>query len=92
MKPQSTETEATMTRTTLNRRELAHRRSAGIDVTLFWSSVGGELTVEVLDETLDEFFVLDVPREQALDAFLHPFAYRAARRARDAYALLGAAA
>jgi hypothetical protein len=31
--------------------------------------------VEVYDERRDEFYTCDVPRNRALDAFRHPFAY-----------------
>jgi hypothetical protein len=66
-------------------RELAHRSSNGIEVSLFWAKVGNTLTVEVLDTKCDEFFVLEVPSDRALDAFHHPYAYRAAAwRAREA--------
>jgi hypothetical protein len=59
------------------RRELAHRVSNGISVSLFWETVGDRLSLEVYDEGGDEFFQLDVPRDRALDAFHHPYAYRA---------------
>ena len=64
-----------MTATATIRRELAHRSSNGIQVWLYWEQVGDELTVEVLDEDADEFFAIQVPRERAMDAFRHPFAY-----------------
>jgi hypothetical protein len=35
------------------------------------------VTVEVFDEAVGESFELEVPRERALDAFYHPFAYAA---------------
>jgi hypothetical protein len=63
---------------TTQRRELAHRASSGIEISLFWSKVGNTVTVEVLDTTTDHFFALDVPSERALDAFHHPFVYLAA--------------
>jgi hypothetical protein len=66
----------TMSATTV-RRELAHRASNGVSVSLFWDKVGDQLALEVYDETTDEFFTLDVPRDRALDAFHHPYAYRA---------------
>jgi hypothetical protein len=61
-----------------NRRELAHRASNGIDVSLFWDEVGDALTLEVDDAKGDEYFELRVPHDRALDAFHHPYAYRAA--------------
>ena len=64
-----------MTSTTTIRRELAHRSSNGIQVWLYWDRVGDHLTVEAFDEDADEFFAIEVPRERAMDAFRHPFAY-----------------
>jgi hypothetical protein len=69
--------EITMSTATLNRRELAHRESDGIAVTLFWSAVGDTLTLEVDDSRSCEQFELEVPKDRALDAFNHPFAYLA---------------
>ena len=66
-----------MAATKTDRRELAHRESAGIAVSLFWSPDGKAITVEVIDLRTDEFFALDVAPELALDAFQHPFAYLA---------------
>jgi len=63
--------------------ELAHRVSNGVSVSLFWRSVGDVLTVEVYDERTDDYFELDVPRDRALDAFHHPYAYRASAQARE---------
>jgi hypothetical protein len=70
--------EATMSAIEFKQRELAHRSSNGIEVSLFWTKVGNILTVEVLDTKADEFFVLEVPSDRAMDAFHHPYAYRAA--------------
>lgn len=64
-----------MSSTTATRRELAHRRSNGIDVSLFWDKVGDLLSLEVYDVKSNEFFAGEVPRNRALDAFHHPFAY-----------------
>jgi hypothetical protein len=86
----STTEEAAMTAGMHTRRELAHRVNNGIEVWLYWERVGDTLTVEVYDLKLDEYFELDVPRDRALDAFRHPFAYRAAAQARDARQLLAA--
>ena len=60
-----------------NRREVAHRQSNGVSVSLVWESVGDTLLLEVYDERGDEYFELPVPRDRALDAFRHPYAYRA---------------
>ena len=59
------------------RKELAHRASNGVSVWLYWETVGDTLSLEVYDERGDEFFQIDVPRDCALDAFHHPYAYRA---------------
>ena len=63
--------------TTTTRRELAHRASNGIEVSLFWGPVTGEVVVEVVDHSSEHFFELTVPSERALDAFHHPYAYAA---------------
>ena len=59
------------------RRELAHRAADGIDVTLLWSPKENTLTLEVYDRGTEEYFEVDVPRDCALDAFHHPYAYAA---------------
>lgn len=56
------------------RRELAHRVSGGIDVTLYWSPVDNGTTVEVWDSASEETIVFGVRPERALEAFYHPFA------------------
>jgi hypothetical protein len=66
-----------MAATKTHRRELAHRESAGIAVSLFWSANGKTVTVEVIDLRTDEFFAIDVAPELALDAYHHPYAYLA---------------
>jgi hypothetical protein len=72
------------------RRELAHRVSNGVSVSLYWDSVGDTLSLEVYDETCDEYFELDVPRDRALDAFHHPYAYRARAQALEIFEPLAA--
>jgi hypothetical protein len=57
------------------RRELAHRASNGIEVTLYWGPTTGEVVVEVVDHSTEHAFELSVPSECALDAFHHPYAY-----------------
>jgi hypothetical protein len=65
-----------MTLTTpTERRELAHRTSDGIDVTLFWSESTNRITLEVLDSRSGERLEFDVDRPAALDAFNHPYVY-----------------
>ena len=64
-----------MTTTAATRRELAHRESDGLQVSLFWSKSTNRVTVEVVDERLADRFAFDVPGRKALDAFHHPYAY-----------------
>jgi hypothetical protein len=65
-----------------DRRELAHRISDGIEVTLFWSKPSNRVTIAVLDSHSDETIEFDVDGGVALDAFNHPYAYAAIRQAR----------
>jgi hypothetical protein len=59
--------------------ELAHRESAGIQVSLFWSREDNTLSIVVRDNrTGDEFSVAAEPNE-AMDVYRHPFAYAASR-------------
>lgn len=63
------------------RRELAHRSSDGIEVTLFWNKATNRITIAVLDSHFDESLEFDVDGSAALDAFTHPYAYAAATHA-----------
>ena len=58
-----------------SRRELAHRMSNGIEVTLLWGPAKNEVVVEVIDHGAGLAFEIAVPSERALDAFHHPYAY-----------------
>ena len=58
-------------------RELDNRRNDGVDVSLLWNSVTGELTISVFDSRRDVYFELPARRENALDVFNHPYAYAA---------------
>jgi hypothetical protein len=60
-------------------RELAHRRSNGLDVKLSWLA-GTELTiVSVEDNNTGSSFEVSVqPGQKPLDVFHHPFAYAVA--------------
>jgi hypothetical protein len=60
-------------------RELAHRSSNGVDVTLSWHTGTDELLVCVYDECEDAYFELRPQRDVALDAYYHPYAYVASR-------------
>jgi hypothetical protein len=62
-------------------RELAHRASDGIEVTLAWRKSDNRVTVSVSDSKTGEAFEVAVEQtDQALHAFEHPFAYAALRR------------
>jgi hypothetical protein len=66
-----------------DRRELAHRTSNGIEVTLLWSKPSNGVTIAVLDSHSNEMLEFEVEGNAALDAFNHPYAYAATRRARN---------
>jgi hypothetical protein len=63
--------------TTQAEKELAHRTSEGIDVSLYWNERTNRVTVKVYDARFDEGFEFDVDGRRALDAYRHPFAYAA---------------
>ena len=56
-------------------RELDHRSSDGVEVTLLWSPQTDRVWVSVADERRGDSFELDVDPSDALDAFQHPYAY-----------------
>lgn len=58
-------------------KELAHRQNDGIEVTLLWHSHDDSVVVSIHDAKTDFAFEVGVPRDRALDAFYHPFAYAA---------------
>lgn len=58
-------------------RELAHRATDGVDVGLYWSTSDDTLLLVVADDRAGDFFQLEVPSAEALDAFEHPYAYAA---------------
>jgi hypothetical protein len=57
--------------------ELDRRASAGLEVSLLWSRSASKLVVSVADTLTGERLELPVAREEALEAFHHPFAYAA---------------
>jgi hypothetical protein len=59
------------------RRELAHRTSDGIEVTLFWTKPSDRVTIAVLDTRSGDALEFNVAGRAALDAFNHPYAYAA---------------
>ena len=56
------------------RRELAHRSSAGVDVTLYWHATLDELIVSVRDTRHGAHFEIRPARDLALDVYHHPSA------------------
>ena len=58
-----------------SRRELAHRLSGGVEVTLYWDCDDNSTSVEVWQHASGETLAFAVPAECALDAFYHPFAH-----------------
>ncbi len=56
-------------------RELAHRAGDGLDVTLVWYPDSDRIAVRVSDARTGDSFEAEAPRESALEAFEHPFAY-----------------
>jgi hypothetical protein len=58
--------------------ELAQRHGGGIVVRLLWTRSDDSVRIAVEDERTGEVFELNVRREQAYDAYTHPFAYAAA--------------
>jgi hypothetical protein len=57
------------------RRELAHRASAGLEVTLYWRADDETTTIEIWRPATEELVIFGVAPEHALDAFYHPFAH-----------------
>jgi len=58
-----------------SQRELAHRVSGGLEVTLFWNADDNSTSVELFDLATEVILHFTVARERALDAFYHPFAH-----------------
>jgi hypothetical protein len=56
-------------------RELAHRVSGGIEVTLYWNADDNSTSVEVFDVATDARFRFAIAPQRALDAFNHPFVH-----------------
>jgi hypothetical protein len=61
--------------TETERRELAHRRGDGIEVSLHWRPEDDAVVLVVEDWHAGESHELEIERDRALDAFHHPFAY-----------------
>jgi hypothetical protein len=62
---------------TTPRRELAHRISDGVEVTLAWARRDGvdETVVCVRDHRAGAYLEIPTETDLALDAYYHPFAY-----------------
>ena len=57
------------------RRELARRSAADVDVTLYWHPTFDELIVCVYDKRHGAHFEIRPRRNLALDVYYHPYAY-----------------
>ena len=66
-----------MTTALTERRELAHRTTDGIDVTLVWSQPSDRVTIAVFHSRSATALEFEVDGVDALDAFNHPYAYAA---------------
>jgi hypothetical protein len=66
--------------TNISRRELAHRVSGGLEITLYWNADENSTSVQVYHSTTEETITFSVAPDQALDGFHHPFAHLAAQR------------
>lgn len=60
-------------------RELAHRTSDGLEVSLLWRPRDNCVTVSVLDSRTGDAFELAVGDDSPLEVFDHPYAYAAHR-------------
>jgi len=60
-------------------RELDSRRNDGIEVRLLWNQTTDQAVVAVVDARTGDAFDIDVARQEARDAFNHPYAYAASR-------------
>jgi hypothetical protein len=56
-------------------RELAHRVTSYVEVTLLWRKVDNALTLRLLELATGIEYEIGVQPEDALDAFNHPYAY-----------------
>jgi hypothetical protein len=56
-------------------RELAHRVTSCVEVTLLWRKLDNALTLRLVEIATGIEFEIGVQPEDALDAFNHPYAY-----------------
>jgi hypothetical protein len=57
------------------RRELAHRVTGGLEITLFWHADDDSTSIDIYQTATQETISFPVPPDQALDVFHHPFAH-----------------
>ena len=67
-------------------RELDHRSSDDIEVTLLWSARTNGVFVLVMERRTEALFHFEVAPEATLDAFHHPYAYAQDVELQDALA------
>jgi hypothetical protein len=58
-------------------RELAHRVSNSVEVTLYWHEHSGSLAVSVFDRNSGAYAQFAAEPDKAMHAFYHPYAYAA---------------
>jgi hypothetical protein len=56
-------------------RELAHRVTSCVEVTLLWRKLDNAITLRLVDLATGTEFEFGVRPEDALDAFNHPYVY-----------------
>ena len=61
------------------RRELAHRTTAGLEITLYWHAGDDSTSIDIHQTTTGETISFPVAPDRALDAFQHPFAHLASK-------------
>jgi hypothetical protein len=60
-------------------RELAYRAADGLEVVLLWHQPSNGVMVTLSDTRTGDYFEFDVPPDEALKGFHHPYAYAVAR-------------
>jgi hypothetical protein len=63
----------------MQRKELAHRQSDGLEISLLWDPRDDALAVRVVDARLGVTLELPVRDESPLEVFYHPFAVASRR-------------
>jgi hypothetical protein len=67
-------------------RELDHRSSEDVEVTLLWNALTNRVFVSVLERRTEAVFQFEVAPADALDAFNHPYPYAQHLHLQDALA------